>query len=270
MSDFNRNTATAQYGRLTGAEAAVVDVGLRAYMLRIYNYMVIGLAITGFAALGIYLLSVTGDASVAARNANGAVAALRNGVYLTPLGYALFVSPLKWLVILAPLGLVFFLSFRAESMRPATAQVLFWIYAALVGVSLGSIFLIYTHTSVVRVFFITAASFGALSLWGYTTQRDLTGMGSFLIMGLFGIIIASLVNVFLGSTMLQWLVSVVGVLIFAGLTAYDTQRLKAEYIYGAMEGDVLERSAIMGALSLYLDFLNLFTMLLQLLGTREE
>jgi FtsH-binding integral membrane protein len=271
MSDFNRNAATAQYGRpLTGAEAAVVDVGLRAYMLRIYNYMVIGLAITGFAALGIYLLSVTGDASVAARNANGAVAALRNGVYLTPLGYALFVSPLKWLVILAPLGLVFFLSFRVESMRPATAQVLFWIYAAMVGVSLGSIFLIYTHTSVVRVFFITAASFGALSLWGYTTQRDLTGMGSFLIMGLFGIIIASLVNVFLGSTMLQWLISVVGVLIFAGLTAYDTQRLKTEYIYGAMEGDVLERSAIMGALSLYLDFLNLFTMLLQLLGTREE
>jgi uncharacterized protein len=271
MSDFNRNASTAQYGRpLTGAEAAVVDVGLRAYMLRIYNYMVIGLAITGFAALGIYLLSVTGDASVAARNANGAVAALRNGVYLTPLGYALFVSPLKWLVILAPLGLVFFLSFRVESMRPATAQVLFWIYAAMVGVSLGSIFLIYTHTSVVRVFFITAASFGALSLWGYTTQRDLTGMGSFLIMGLFGIIIASLVNVFLGSTMLQWLISVVGVLIFAGLTAYDTQRLKTEYIYGAMEGDVLERSAIMGALSLYLDFLNLFTMLLQLLGTREE
>jgi FtsH-binding integral membrane protein len=155
-------------------------------------------------------------------------------------------------------------------MRATTAQITFWIYAALVGVSLGSIFLIYTHTSIVRVFFITAASFGALSLWGYTTNRDLTGMGSFLIMGLFGIIIASLVNVFLGSTMLQWLISVVGVLIFAGLTAYDTQRLKTEYIYGAMEGDVLERSAIMGALSLYLDFLNLFTMLLQLLGTREE
>jgi FtsH-binding integral membrane protein len=270
MSDLDRNYASP-FGRAAGrVDAATVDAGLRAYMLRIYNYMVIGLAITGFAALGIYLLSVTGDASVAARNANGAVAALRNGVYLTPLGYALFVSPLKWLVILAPLGLVFFLSFRVESMRPATAQVLFWIYAAMVGVSLGSIFLIYTHTSVVRVFFITAASFGALSLWGYTTQRDLTGMGSFLIMGLFGIIIASLVNVFLGSTMLQWLISVVGVLIFAGLTAYDTQRLKTEYIYGAMEGDVLERSAIMGALSLYLDFLNLFTMLLQLLGTREE
>ena len=271
MSDFDRGAATAQYGRpLTRAEAAVVDVGLRAYMLRIYNYMVLGLAITGLAALGIYMLSVTGDASAAARNANGAIAALRNGVYLTPLGYALFVSPLKWAVILAPLGLVFFLSFRVESMRPATAQILFWVYAALVGVSLGSIFLIYTHTSIVRVFFITAASFGALSLWGYTTQRDLTGMGSFLIMGLFGIILASLVNIFLASTMMQFIISAVGVLIFAGLTAYDTQRLKSEYIYGAMEGDVMERSAIMGALSLYLDFLNLFTMLMSLLGQREE
>jgi len=120
------------------------------------------------------------------------------------------------------------------------------------------------------VFFITAASFGALSLWGYTTQRDLTGMGSFLLMGLFGIIIASLVNVFVASTMLQWAVSVIGVLVFAGLTAYDTQRLKTEYMYGAMDGEVMERSAIMGALSLYLDFLNLFTMLLSLLGGREE
>ena len=189
---------------------------------------------------------------------------------LTNVGYALFVSPLKWAVILAPLALVFFLSFRIQNMRPATAQITFWIYAALVGVSLASIFLIYTHSSITRVFFITAASFGALSLWGYTTQRDLTGMGSFLIMGLFGIIIASLVNIFLASTMLQWIVSVVGVLVFAGLTAYDTQRLKSEYIYGAMEGEVMERSAIMGALSLYLDFLNLFTMLLSLLGNRDE
>ena len=271
MSDFDRNAATAQYGRpLTRAEAAVVDEGLRAHMLRIYNYMVLGLAITGFAALGIYVLSITGDAANAARSATGAAVALRSGVFLTPLGYALFVSPLKWVVILAPLGLVFFLSFRIQNMRPATAQLTFWIYAALVGVSLASIFMIYTHTSVVRVFFITAASFGALSLWGYTTQRDLTGMGSFLIMGLFGIIIASLVNIFFASSMLQWVISVVGVLVFAGLTAYDTQRLKSEYIYGAMDGEVAERSAIMGALSLYLDFLNLFTMLLQLLGTRDE
>ena len=263
MSDFDRNAATAQFGRpLTRAEVAVVDEGLRAYMLRIYNYMVLGLAITGFAALGVYMLSVTNDPALA-------VVKIRS-IMLTNVGYVLFVSPLKWAVILAPLALVFFLSFRIQHMRPATAQITFWIYAALVGVSLGSIFLIYTHTSIVRVFFITAASFGALSLWGYTTQRDLTGMGSFLLMGLFGIIIASLVNVFVASTMLQWTISVIGVLVFAGLTAYDTQRLKAEYMYGAMDGDVMERSAIMGALSLYLDFLNLFTMLLSLLGGREE
>ncbi len=264
MSDFDRNSAaTAQYGRpLTRAEAAVVDEGLRAYMLRIYNYMVLGLAITGFAALGIYMLSVTTDPALA-------VAKVRS-IMLTNVGYVLFVSPLKWAVILAPLALVFFLSFRIQNMRPATAQITFWIYAALVGVSLASIFLVYTHTSITRVFFITAASFGALSLWGYTTQRDLTGWGSFLIMGLFGIIIASLVNIFVASSMLQWIISVIGVLVFAGLTAYDTQRLKTEYMYGAMEGDVLERSAIMGALSLYLDFLNLFTMLLHLLGGREE
>ncbi|TMJ03029.1 MAG: Bax inhibitor-1/YccA family protein [Alphaproteobacteria bacterium] len=267
MSDFDRNAATAQYGRpLTRAEAAVVDEGLRAYMLRIYNYMVLGLAITGVAALGVYMLSVTPDLSAAYQGARP----LARGMYLTPIGYYLFASPLKWLVILAPLGLVFFLSFRIQHMRPATAQITFWIYAALVGVSLGSIFLIYTHTSIVRVFFVTAASFGALSLWGYTTQRDLSGMGSFLIMGLFGIIIASLVNIFLASTMMQWIISVVGVLVFAGLTAYDTQRLKSEYIYGAMDGEAMERSAIMGALTLYLDFLNLFTMLLQLLGSRDE
>ena len=262
MSHFDRNAAAA-FGRpLTRAEAAVVDEGLRAYMLRVYNYMVLGLAITGLAALGVYTLSVTTDPSLA-------VVKVRN-IMLTQVGYTLFVSPLKWAVIFAPLALVFFLSFRIQNMRPATAQLTYWIYAALVGVSLGSIFLIYTHTSIVRVFFITAASFGALSLWGYTTNRDLTGMGSFLIMGLFGIIIASLVNIFLVSSMMQWIISVVGVLIFAGLTAYDTQRLKSEYIHGAMDGDVMERSAIMGALSLYLDFLNLFTMLLQLLGTRDE
>jgi FtsH-binding integral membrane protein len=263
MSDFDRNAATAHIGRpLTRAETAVVDEGLRAYMLRIYNYMVLGLAITGFAALGVYMLSVTNDPALA-------VVKIRS-IMLTNVGYALFVSPLKWAVILAPLALVFFLSFRIQNIRPATAQITFWIYAALVGVSLGSIFLIYTHTSIVRVFFITAASFGALSLWGYVTQRDLTGMGSFLLMGLFGIVIASLVNVFVASTMLQWTISVIGVLVFAGLTAYDTQRLKAEYMSGAMDGDVMERSAIMGALSLYLDFLNLFTMLLSLLGGRQE
>jgi len=269
MSNFDRNVAAAEYGRpLTRAEAAVIDAGLRAYMLRIYNYMVLGLAITGFAALGAYLLSVTGDPASAVRGAGGV--ALRGGVYLTPIGYALFVSPLKWVIILAPIALVFFFSFRIETMSPAAAQITFWIYAALVGISLGVLFLVYTHTSIVRVFFITAASFGGLSLWGYTTQRDLSGWGSFLIMGVFGILIAAIVNIFLASSALQWTISVIGVLVFAGLTAYDTQRLKSEYIYGAMDGDVLERSAIMGALSLYLDFLNLFTFLLQLLGSRDE
>lgn len=271
MSDFNRNIASGPYGRpLTRAETTVIDAGLRAYMQRIYNYMVLGLAITGFASLGTYMLAVTGDPSAAAHTASGAAIAIRSGTYLTQFGYALFVSPLKWVVIFAPLALVFFLGFRIERMRPSSAQLVFWIFAALIGVSLSSIFLVYTQTSIVRVFFITAAAFGALSLYGYTTGRDLSGMASFLIMGLFGIVIASLVNVFLGSSMVQFVVSVIGVFVFAGLTAWDTQRLKSEYIYGAMEGDVLERSAITGALSLYLNFINLFTMLLQLFGQRDQ
>jgi uncharacterized protein len=274
MSDFDRNAAAGRYGKTAGREeTAVVDQGLRSYMVHIYNYMVLGLAITGLAALGIYILSITGDASVAAKVARGGAeipAQIRAGMYLTPVGYALFVSPLKWAVILAPLAMVFVLSFGIDRMRPAAAQILFWVFAALIGISLGSIFMIYTHTSITRVFFITAASFGALSLYGYTTQRDLSGMGSFLIMGLFGVIIASLVNLWLGSSMLQFIVSVVGVLVFAGLTAWDTQRLKNEYIYGSLDGETAERSAIMGALSLYLNFINLFTLLMQLLGTREE
>jgi len=270
MSDFDRNAAAAKWGRpLTGAETSVIDAGLRAYMLRIYNYMVLGLAITGFAALGIFMLSVTPDAASAVRNAAGQAVQIRSGQFLTPIGYALFVSPLKWAVILAPLALVFFFSFKLQSMRPATAQITFWIFSALIGMSLASIFLVYTQTSIVRVFFITAASFGALSLYGYTTQRDISGWGSFLLMGLIGVIIASLVNLFMQSSMLQFIVSVVGVLVFAGLTAWDTQRLKSEYIYGAMEGDVMEKSAISGALSLYLNFINMFTMLLSLFGQRE-
>jgi FtsH-binding integral membrane protein len=265
MSDYDRNATTAPFGQTMGRAGATVavDEGLRAYMLRIYNYMVLGLAITGAAALGTYMLSVTTDPTIAALK-------LRDGLMLTALGKALFVSPLKWVVIFAPLALVFLLSFAIERMRPATAQIVFWIYAALVGISLASIFLVFTHTSIVRVFFITAASFGALSLWGYTTQRDLTGMGSFLLMGLFGIILASIVNLFMASSMLQFVISVVGVLVFAGLTAWDTQRLKTEYLYGAMDGETAERSSIIGALSLYLNFINLFTLLLQLLGQREE
>jgi len=263
MSDLDRNYASP-FGRAAGrVDAATVDAGLRAYMLRIYNYMSIGLAITGLAALGIYMAAVTTDPAGAAAKIGSA--------YLTPFGYAMFVSPLKWLFMLAPLVMVFAISAGLNRLRPATAQMLFWVFSALMGVSLSSIFLVFTHTSIVRVFFITAASFGALSLFGYTTKRDMTGMGSFLLMGLFGIIIASLVNLFIASSALQFVVSVVGVLVFAGLTAWDTQRLKNDYIYGyaAQGGDIAERAAISGALSLYLNFINLFTLLLQLLGQRD-
>ena len=260
MSDLDRNY-TSPFGRAAGrTDAAAVDAGLRAYMLRIYNYMSIGLAITGLAALGVYMAAVTTDPA-------GAAAKIGNA-FLTPFGYAMFVSPLKWLFFLAPLVMVMVISFGIDRLRPATAQMLFWVFSALMGISLSSIFLVYTHTSIVRVFFITAASFGALSLYGYVTKRDLTGVGSFAVMGLFGILIAMFVNVFLGSSMLQFIISVVGVLVFSGLTAYDTQRLKNDYIYGyaSQGGDIAERAAITGALSLYLNFINLFTFLRHLLG----
>ena len=211
MSDLDRNYASP-FGRAAGrVDAATVDAGLRAYMLRIYNYMSIGLAITGLAALGVYMAAVTTDASAGVAKIGSS--------YLTQFGYAMYVSPLKWLFILAPLGMVFAISAGINRLRPATAQMLFWVFSALMGISLSSIFLVYTHTSIVRVFFITAATFGALSLYGYTTKRDMTGMGSFLLMGLFGIIIASIVNIFLPASMMSWIISIVGVLVFAGLTA---------------------------------------------------
>lgn len=246
----------------TGARAdAAIDEGLRAYMLKVYNLMAVAMVITGIAAFGVFSLATTTDPSAA-------VATLANGKMLTQLGVTLFVSPLKWVVMLAPLALVFFLSFRVDRMSVATAQATFWAYAALVGVSLSTIFLVFTSQSITQTFFVTAAAFGALSLYGYTTKRDLTGMGSFLIMGLFGLIIAMLVNLFLQSSALQFAISAIGVLIFSGLTAYDTQKIKEMY----WEGDdvlVAGRKAIMGALTLYLDFINLFTFLLQFLGNRE-
>ncbi|HEY2137987.1 MAG TPA: Bax inhibitor-1/YccA family protein [Xanthobacteraceae bacterium] len=277
MSDIDRNVAGFSAG-LTQAETDAIDAGLRFYMRRVYNYMMIGLVITGVAAVGLYFVSVTdtvGEASYVIRAGRGipvpaGFVAQSRDILLTGTGYAVFVSPLKWAIIFAPLALVFGLSYGVERLRPATAQLLFWLYAALVGLSLASIFLIYTHTSITRVFFITAASFGALSLWGYTTRRDLGALGSFAIMGLFGFVIASLVNVFLASSALQWGISIVGILVFSGLTAWDTQRLKSEYLYGAMDGETAERSAVLGALSLYLDFVNLFTLLLQVVGQREE
>jgi FtsH-binding integral membrane protein len=251
MSDFDRNYAA---GRTVGfGRAAAVDAGLRAYMLRVYNYMAIGVALTGVAALFMFQLTVT--------EVGGRLA-------WTPLGQTLYQSGFQWVLLLAPLALVFFLSFRIQYLAPATAQALFFFYAALLGVSLTPIFVVYTGASIARVFFISAASFGALSLYGYTTQRDLSAFGSFLIMGLFGIILAGLVNIFLQSSALQFVISVVGVLVFAGLTAYDTQRIKE--MYSAYDdGTVASRKAIMGALTLYLDFINLFLMLLRIFGDRR-
>jgi FtsH-binding integral membrane protein len=265
MSNFGNNPA--RFGSTVArGDAQAIDQGLRAYMLSIYNYMGIGVAITGLAAMIVYTLATT------TVGAPDAVATVRGGLALTEFGRILFVSPLKWVVMLAPLGLVFLLGFRVQNMSVPTAQAVFWLYAALVGVSLSTIFLVYTHGSITQVFFITAAAFGGLSLYGYTTQRSLSGMGSFLIMGLIGILIASVVNIFLGSSALQFAISVIGVLVFSGLTAYDTQRLKEEYLYAWQGADQasIGRSAIMGALSLYLNFINLFTMLLSLFGQKQE
>jgi len=226
----------------TEAMQADVDVGLRQYMLRVYNYMASGLALTGLVA-----------AFVASQPA---------------LVNAIFGSPLRWLVMLAPIGLVFFLSFRVHAMSAAAAQATFWVYAAVNGISFAIIFLAFTHTSIARVFFISAATFAAMSLYGYTTKRDLTSMGAFAFAGLIGILIAGLVNIFLMSSALQFAISVIGVVVFIGLTAYDTQRIKEIYFEGDGQ-EVLAKKSIMGALVLYLDFINLFIMMLQLFGDRK-
>ncbi len=267
MSDFERNVQ-ARFGTASHAEADMaIDAGLRSYMLGVYNYMSIGLMITGLLAIGTYMVAVTGDAGSAGLY-NGSPALMKPGVYLTSIGLALYTSPLKWLVMVAPLGMVFFISARIGSMSVSGAQTAFWVFAGLMGISLSSVFLVYTHGSIARVFFITAAMFGALSLFGYTTKRDISGWGSFLFMGLIGIIIAMLVNIFLASSALQFAISVIGVLVFAGLTAYDTQQIKEMYYQGD-DGTMAGRKSIMGALRLYLDFINLFVMLLMLFGNRE-
>jgi uncharacterized protein len=227
-----------------GGVQADIDVGLREYMLRIYNYMASGLALTGivayvFAQSGIY-------AQVAA-------------------------TPLIWLIMLAPLGFVMVMSFGIQRMQASTAQLLFWLFAGVMGLSLASIFLVFTGASIARVFFITAGTFAAMSFYGYTTKRDLTQFGSFLMMGLIGIIIASLVNLFIASSALQFAISVIGVIVFVGLTAYDTQSIKQQYYeLQYADGQTASKAAIMGALRLYLDFINLFMMLLQLLGARRD
>ncbi len=252
MSDFDRNIAAR---RGFGAEQAVaVDAGLRAYMIRVYNYMATGVALTGVVSWLTFNAAVT-------TGANGALA-------LTSFGQTLYSGPVAIGLFLATLGLVFFMSFRIDKLQVSTAMALFMAYAALLGVMLSSIFLTYTGTSITRVFFISAASFGALSMYGYTTQRDLSAMGSFLIMGLFGLILAMLVNMFLKSTGLDFVISAIGVLIFAGLTAWDTQRIKEMYDVSD-DGTIAGRKAVMGALALYLDFINMFLFLLRFLGDRR-
>jgi FtsH-binding integral membrane protein len=252
MSDYNRFGAAAR-GVATD-RAAVVDQGLRAYMIRIYNYMAMGVALTGVVSWLTFNAAVTQGAG--------------GGLALTSFGQMLYSGPATIVLFLGTLGLVFAISWMIDKLQPATALMLFMLYAALLGLMLSSVFLAYTGTSITRVFFISAAAFGALSLWGYTTQRDLSAMGTFLMMGLFGLIIAMLVNIFLKSSGLDFVISAAGVLIFAGLTAWDTQKIKEMYDVND-DGTVAGRKSVMGALTLYLDFINLFLFLLRFMGDRR-
>lgn len=228
--------------RPTTIDTVAIDEGLRAYMLRVYNYMASGVLLTGIVA---YVVANTSLAQV------------------------IFGSPLMWVVMFAPLAFVMILSFGINRLSFGTAQAIYWVYCAVMGASLASILLVFTGASVARVFFITAATFGAMSLYGYTTKADLSRFGSFLFMGLIGIILASLVNIFIGSTALQFAISVIGVLVFVGLTAYDTQRIKEIYLESD-DSETMGKKALMGALALYLDFINLFILLMQLFGQRRE
>ncbi|MEM1129772.1 MAG: Bax inhibitor-1/YccA family protein [Pseudomonadota bacterium] len=247
-----------------GVRTAQIDEGLRAHMNKVYGTMSVGMLITALAAWAISGLAVTSDPT-------GAAAQIGANTYLTSLGAALYASPLKWLIMFAPLIFVFGFSAGINRMSAATAQTVFYAFAAVMGLSISSIFLVFTGVSIVSTFLVTAIAFAGLSLYGYTTKKDLSGMGTFLMMGLIGLIVAMVVNIFIASSALQFAISVIGVLIFAGLTAYDTQRIKNEYVQHAHAADSewLGKAAIMGALALYLDFINLFMFLLQFMGQRE-
>ena len=252
MADYQ----TARTTGYAGARTAAIDEGLRAHMNKVYGTMSVGLGITGAAAWAISGLAVT---------------EVDGTQMLTPLGNAIYNSPLQWLIMFAPLIFVFGFAAMVNRMSAAAAQLVFYTFSLVMGLSLSSIFLVYTSMSIAQVFFITAIAFAGLSLWGYTTKKDISGWGAFLIMGVIGLIVASIVNIFLGSPAIMFAVSVLGVLIFAGLTAYDTQRIKNEYVQYAAAGDQewLGKAAIMGSLSLYLNFINMFIMLLSLFGQRE-
>jgi len=262
-SPFRQGNANGYGGPMGYAPSQVqVDQGLRAFMLGVYNNMIIGLGISGVVALGINKLAVaTSQADAVARIGS---------ISLTSFGRTLYATPLMWVIALAPLAFIFLFSFRMDRMSAATARTTFFAFAAVMGASLSTLLIRYTGASVVQVFFVTAAAFGGLSLYGYTTTRSLSGMGSFLVMGLIGLVIASLVNIFLASSALQFAISVIGVLIFAGLTAYDTQKLKEMYLYGNFDGEAAAKVSVFGALTLYLDFINMFQFLLSLMGNRNN
>jgi FtsH-binding integral membrane protein len=250
-----RSYPTAGAG--AGTAGAVLDAGLRSYMLRVYNWMASGLLLTGIIAYGI---------------ANTSLIDAFYRPVMTVNGPAVQPTALAMISMFAPLAFVLALSFGVNRMSRGTVQLLYWLFAAAMGASLTNIFLIYEHGSIARVFFITAATFGAMSLYGYTTRADLSRWGSFLFMGLIGIILASVVNMFIGSTGLQFAISVIGVLVFVGLTAYDTQRIKADYVqFAYAEGsDIAAKRSVYDALSLYLNFINLFLLILQLTGNRRQ
>ncbi|MBL0848803.1 MAG: Bax inhibitor-1/YccA family protein [Candidatus Liberibacter ctenarytainae] len=245
-----------------GRSDHTIDEGLRAYMIGVYNNMALGLVITGIVSFLVSALATTLDPSAAS-------VALRNGIMLTDFGVALYTSPLAYVVMFAPLGLCLFMQVRLRYLSSSALRTTFFIYAALMGLSLSSIFLHYTNKSIVQTFFICAASFGSLSLYGYVTKRDLTPLGSFMIMGVFGVMIASLVNWFLKSPAMELAISIMGLIAFAGLTAYDTQKIKESYSEGYSTDDV-NRSSIMGALMLYMDFIAMFMYLLRFMGQRRD
>ncbi|WP_417242957.1 Bax inhibitor-1/YccA family protein [Celeribacter sp.] len=258
MADYR----TVHQSTQTAGVSAQIDAGLRAHMNKVYGTMSVGLLITALAAWALSNLAVS---------ATPTEYMMSEGKYLTSLGVAIYASPLKWVVMFAPLAMVFAFGAAINRLSAAGAQTFFYAYAAIMGVSISSIFLVFTGMSITQTFLVTAISFAGLSLYGYTTKKDLSAMGAFLMMGLIGLIVASVVNIFLGSSALHFAISVIGVLIFAGLTAWDTQKIKTDYIAHAhaMDGEWLAKSAIMGALNLYLDFINLFMFLLQFLGNRE-
>lgn len=247
-----------------GSRASVIDAGLRAHMNKVYGTMSVGMLLTALAAWAIAGLAVTTDPA-------NAVGQMANGTMLTSLGAAIYTSPLKWVVMLAPLGMIFAFGAVMQRATASTAQLFFYVFAALIGVSLSSIFVFYTTFSIVQTFLVTAIAFAGLSLWGYTTKKDISGWGSFLVMGVIGLLVAMVINWFLQSPAMMYAISMIGVLIFAGLTAYDTQKIKTTYLAHAHHGDQewLDKSAIHGALNLYLDFLNMFQFLLMFMGNSD-